>query len=434
MSLKYKDEDGNVVAVVGGGPAQTFDPTSNEAMSGIAIAQQIPFKLAIDEEGNYGYIKEGEDTITPFGKPADEPVWIRPTEWPNLDILPIDSSVVYITVDNSDRKCSFAYSFVSATKNTIVEIGDIIDGEFTAIKTVSLSKVDGWSPTVDFWADVDIDYPVVKATAASGITNLNTLAPYLEDGTKAGTRAHSRALEIYIAVPELPKASYIGSGITQHIKFINCQSITSFNRGFIDATGLKLIEFENCDLTKFNNCEYMLQGCASLLNVDFIKDMDFSLCTAATNMFSYCRSLVTLDLSEVKGTDNITTWTGFIGNCSSLQSVNLKGVVKQATSLTSFMGGCTVIESLDMSDCDVSGVTSITNFMTSTTKFKYFKVPKGFSMNFSLNAQNRTDIMRVANQLETTTLSPTLTLGANPLKLLSTADKAFITQKGWTLA
>ena len=30
------------------------------------IAERVPFKLGIDSNGNYGYYKEGADTVTPF--------------------------------------------------------------------------------------------------------------------------------------------------------------------------------------------------------------------------------------------------------------------------------------------------------------------------------------------------------------------------------
>ena len=56
---KWLTEDGNIVA------PNTID-SCVFGSDGQSLNENIPFKFGIDENGNYGYIKVGADTVTPF--------------------------------------------------------------------------------------------------------------------------------------------------------------------------------------------------------------------------------------------------------------------------------------------------------------------------------------------------------------------------------
>ena len=56
---KWLTEDGNIVA------PNTMD-SCVFGSDGKSLKEKLPFKFGIDENGNYGYIKVGADTVTPF--------------------------------------------------------------------------------------------------------------------------------------------------------------------------------------------------------------------------------------------------------------------------------------------------------------------------------------------------------------------------------
>ena len=78
---RVKIEGLNIVAVeqlfeFGSVAAETVDPmlatedgfAADAKLTRDAFNQRIPFKLGVDSSGNYGYIKDGADTVTPFKK------------------------------------------------------------------------------------------------------------------------------------------------------------------------------------------------------------------------------------------------------------------------------------------------------------------------------------------------------------------------------
>lgn len=73
-TVMYKDLEGKtrIFDGIAEEPEQIFDPLSEKAMSGIAIAEIAPFRLGIDEQGRYGYYKDGADTVTPFNSKQED--------------------------------------------------------------------------------------------------------------------------------------------------------------------------------------------------------------------------------------------------------------------------------------------------------------------------------------------------------------------------
>lgn len=79
-------------------------------------------------------------------------------------------------------------------------------------------------------------------------------------------------------------------------------------------------------------------------------------------MFSFCNSLLNLDLSSFN-TSNVESMMGLFNECSSLQSLNLSNWnTSNVTNMGYMFTGCKNIKNLDLSSFDVSNVKSM-NFM-----------------------------------------------------------------------
>lgn len=436
MSLKYKNEDGKIYELESGTPSRVFDPESEEAMSGIAIAQQLPFRLGVDEEGNYGYYKDGADTVTPFKQKEKEPVWTRPAEWPDLDTLPAEGQIIYITLDNTDRKALFAIGF--NIKNYKVEIGNIIDGEFQAVKTQNVVNNVNWVPDFGYFADVDIDYPIVKVTSTENIGQVKYQNPKdIVTNTTLPTRMYNSIVEAYYSLPYATAISYYGSYHTQHVKLMNLTTkVTTFSQAFQDSRKLKLIELENCDTSKVTTFAQMVFGAHNLIDTSFMKDLDCSSCTTLASMF-YGSQVYSIDFNELKNTDKVTDLNKVCSYCPSLAEVKIDG--NKFPSLTNFTQGFGSIGSyitLDLSSFDVTNVTH-TNLLSGIKSYN-LKLPSGYtqSLNMSSYLNSRAEILDMFDQLGTVPSgsTATFTLGTNNLKTLADADKAIAIEKGWTLA
>jgi surface protein len=103
----------------------------------------------------------------------------------------------------------------------------------------------------------------------------------------------------------------------------------------------------------------------------------------------------------------------------------------------STFSGCKKLASLDLSNWDVSKVTSVSSAFYNCTELTDFKAPKNINATFDFSkCPNLThdSLMSIINNLTTRTSTKKLTLGATNLAKLTNEEKAIATNKGWTLA
>ncbi|CCY93187.1 putative uncharacterized protein [Firmicutes bacterium CAG:884] len=90
-------------------------------------------------------------------------------------------------------------------------------------------------------------------------------------------------------------------------------------------------------------------------------------------MFSYCRSLTSLDLSSFN-TSKVTDMSDMFAGCSSLTSLDLSSFnTSNVTNMSSIFVGCTSINNLDISSFYFESLYEITNvsFKSLTTTINY---------------------------------------------------------------
>ena len=113
--------------------------------------------------------------------------------------------------------------------------------------------------------------------------------------------------------------------------------------------------FKDVDTSKVTNMSNMFGYCRSLTSLDVSK-FDTSNVTNMSSMFYYCSSLTSLDVSKFD-TSNVTDMNGMFEECSSLTSLDLGGWnTSNVNYIGSMFGNCSALTSLDMSGWDTSNV------------------------------------------------------------------------------
>lgn len=104
-----------------------------------------------------------------------------------------------------------------------------------------------------------------------------------------------------------------------------------------------------------NSCKYLFYYYDGT-NLDFIKGLDTSKVTDMSNMFAYCSSLTSLNVSNFD-TSNVTSMGFMFGGCSKLTSLDLPNCdTSNVTSMSQMFYNCSSLISLDLSNFHTSKV------------------------------------------------------------------------------
>ena len=132
-------------------------------------------------------------------------------------------------------------------------------------------------------------------------------------------------------------------------KLTNCIRMFS---GLSNMTGIDLTDF---DLTQIDQMNFMFEDCSNLQYIKFNNNIESKLIiNDMSSMFKNCISLKTLDLSNLD-VSHVTSFMNAFINCSSLVSLNFNGL--NTSSVSIFMGmfyNCKSLISLDLSKFDTS--------------------------------------------------------------------------------
>ncbi|MCB8511771.1 BspA family leucine-rich repeat surface protein, partial [Enterococcus faecalis] len=181
------------------------------------------------------------------------------------------------------------------------------------------------------------------------------------------------------------------------------QNVTSMASLFEGCTSLKSIEgFTDVDMRSNNSCASMFKNCKSLVNIDNnqlawrnsnnVGDM--------SQMFAYCTSLTSLDLSSFN-TENVTNMDFVFHYCTSLTNLDLSGFntenvitmnrtfnanyalanlklgpqffnTGKVTNMQAMFWGCRSLTNLDVSKLDMSSVTDTVGMFGNSINLQFF--------------------------------------------------------------
>lgn len=187
----------------------------------------------------------------------------------------------------------------------------------------------------------------------------------------------------------------------------------------------ELISFN--DTSNVTIMSYMFSDCSNLTT---IPKLNTSKVTNTTHMFFNCSSLTTIPQLD---TSNVTNMSYMFDGCRNLTTIPVLDT-SRATVMSNMFAGCRALTTIPA--LNASNATNIDYIFSSCSSLKSIGL-YGFtrSINISQTALEHDAIVAFLNQAGTAyNSSQKITLGSAKLALLSDAEKAIATNKGWTLA
>ena len=149
---------------------------------------------------------------------------------------------------------------------------------------------------------------------------------------------------------------YISSGSSD----IKIKANADASNMFSYCSRLTTLDLSNFDTSAVTDMSNMFSSCSSLTTLD-LSNFDTSAVTNMGNMFNGCSSLTSLDLSNFDTSAVINMGFMFSG-CSSLTSLDLSNFDTSAvTNMSGMFFGCSSLTTLDLSNFDTSAVTNMGN-------------------------------------------------------------------------
>ena len=137
-----------------------------------------------------------------------------------------------------------------------------------------------------------------------------------------------------------------------------CKNVTDTNYMFSECRSLTELDLSNFDTSNVTNFNNMFQGCTSLTS------LNISNVTTMYEMFSGCSKLKSLDLSNFN-TIQATNMEKMFYSCSELTSLDLSNFnTSKVTNMKGVFNGCNALTSLDLSVFDTSKVTNMSSMFS----------------------------------------------------------------------
>ena len=203
-----------------------------------------------------------------------------------------------------------------------------------------------------------------------------------------------------------------------------------------NLTELNLASWNTSNCTTFAN---MFYNCYSLATVGNLSNWNTSKVTTIADMFVGCRSL-----KELKGLSNwdvskVTTAAEFLYGARALKEVIIENWnLASCTSISSIFREMNNLETLSLKNWSIPKITAgPTYFCTPNYNLKnvYYTVPIPYNHSYgSSEALTHESLLVILNTLPTVSTTRTLNIATNNINMLTTAEKAIATNKGWTLA
>ena len=231
------------------------------------------------------------------------------------------------------------------------------------------------------------------------------------------------------------------NGTELDVSKFDTSNVQDMNNMFATCQSLKTLDVSNFNTSNVKDMNYMFYYCKELTSLGDISNFNTSNVKDMKRMFYNCKKLTSLGDISNWDTSNVTSMTDMFNYCKLLVSLDLsKWNVDKVTAMGTMFTQCDSLTTLNVSGWDVS---HITGSYVIRTAFDYCKSLVDFYPPQNINAEmsvssstalSHDSLMRIINNLMTTTTTKKLTLGKDNLAKLSDEEKQIATGKGWTLA
>ena len=161
-------------------------------------------------------------------------------------------------------------------------------------------------------------------------------------------------------ITNMSRMFYNSSGLKSiNLSNFNTSNVTKMNYMFSECNNLLSLDLSNFDTSKVTAMEGMFQNDTNLSSINFGSDFNTEKVTTMIAMFSLCKKLSYIDLSEFN-TSNVTNMQSMFYYCESLQSLDLSNFdTSKVTTMYAMFMNCINLKELDLSNFNTSNVTNM---------------------------------------------------------------------------
>lgn len=343
----------------------------------------------------------------------DPDVWVRPSDWPDLDsiIMPEDTDIAYMTYDM--RKTP-GYGWIGVwarTRNSApyyLSIGTISNGQFVATETFEVQSNARFQMNL---RAADGDIQLWKLHSTSDFTDF----AFKCDSDQKYNNALQPCVEFVAKFQFVSEFSSNISNTNAH----NCRSTNWVEHYVLSAPAAMAITgllqycsfLQKCELEFGNSLTlmtYLFFGCSSLKKLD-LRAMNVSAVTSFGECFNYCAGLKYADISGWD-MESASSASGLFGNCRNLITLKARNV-HFPTNINIYNWNAISLQNVD-----------ITYLPEVSSRFDLCRL------------LTKDSLLNIIDALPETTATLALTLGASNKNKLTAAEIAVATEKGWTVA
>ena len=155
---------------------------------------------------------------------------------------------------------------------------------------------------------------------------------------------------------------------------------------FDSCYNLRSLDMSGFDTSKVSNMDDMFRNCFSLQSLD-VSGFDLSRVTTMVNMFMNCRSLRTLQLpnSPAPGLKHVE---GLCQNCYSLRTAGVYFSTNNVVGMENMFANCKSLTSLNLSEVSTAMVTNASKMFSGCSRLKILNLGNDFKLSNATNLRN----------------------------------------------
>ena len=169
---------------------------------------------------------------------------------------------------------------------------------------------------------------------------------------------------------ELPNAiSFMSKKGLLEINEMNTDEVTDLYGAFYQCTNLTYVNLSKSNFSKVETIEGLFNSCSKLSKIDGLNSLDVSNVHNMGGVFSGCKALMELDISNWN-TSKVSNMGAMFRYCSKISSININDWnVDSVEIVTGMFQGCTNLQYLDLSNLKFN-VDSISQMFYQCTNLK----------------------------------------------------------------
>ena len=144
----------------------------------------------------------------------------------------------------------------------------------------------------------------------------------------------------------------------ERLNYLNTSAVTDMESMFSNCRSLNSIDLSNFDTSQVRNMNYMFLSCSTLENLD-LSSFNTVQVTSMISMFGDCTNLRNIELSSLN-TEKVSNMQMMFYGCSNLITLDLSSFsTSETTNMVGMFFNCTNLQTLDLSSFDTSKVTKM---------------------------------------------------------------------------